>query len=109
VWSLIAVAAHRSLAVAAAYLGTYLVLRTAMAWLIGVHGMRQKGMWKKILLIPVWDAIAFGIWLASFARNSIRWRGIDYMLQKGMLVPVARQGSGGPPTLIQGIDGNPPA
>jgi ceramide glucosyltransferase len=109
VWSLIAVAAHRSLAVAAAYLGTYLVLRTAMAWLIGVHGMRQKGMWKKILLIPVWDAIAFGIWLASFARNSIRWRGIDYMLQKGMLVPVARQGSGGPPTLIQGIDRNPPA
>ena len=25
----------------------------------------------------MWDAVAFGIWLASFARRSIRWRGAD--------------------------------
>lgn len=108
IWSLLAVVAHPSLGVAAAYLGTYLLLRVAMAWLIGIHGMRQKGMWKKILLIPVWDAIAFGIWLASFTRNTIRWRGIDYMLQKGMLVPVSQKGNGGPHTLVHGIDENPP-
>ena len=39
-------------------------------------------------LIPVWDATAFLIWLVSFGRRTIRWRGIDYYIQKGMLVPV---------------------
>jgi ceramide glucosyltransferase len=109
VWSLIALAASPSVAIAAGYLGAYLLLRVAMAWLIGTHGMRQKGMWKKILLIPVWDAVAFGIWLASFTRNGIRWRGIDYRLKDGMLVAAAQKGGDGPHRLIHGIDQNPPA
>jgi len=61
-----------------------------MAWLIGIHGMKQKTVWRKIPLIPVWDAVAFGIWLASFTRNTIRWKSIDYLIQQGMLVPVAQ-------------------
>lgn len=109
VWSLAVVAAQPSLLTAGAYLGAYFLLRLAMAWLIGVHGMRQKGMWKKMVLIPVWDLVAFGIWLASFTRNTIRWRGIDYLLQKGMLVPVAQEGRNGPQALIHRIDENPPA
>ena len=109
VWSLIVVAAHPSLAVGAAYLGIYLLLRIIMAWLIGIHGMRQRGMWTKIILIPVWDAVAFGIWLASFTRNTIRWRGIDYRLQQGMLVPVAQKVPVGPSGLIHGVDPNPRA
>lgn len=85
-WSLIAVATHPTAAVAVAYLGGYAVARTAMTWLIGVRGMRQRGMWKKMPLIPVWDAMAFGIWLASFTRKTIRWRGIDYSLRDGKFV-----------------------
>jgi ceramide glucosyltransferase len=109
VWSLLVAAVYHSLPIAGAYLGIYLLLRVAMAWLIGIHGMRQKGMWKKILLIPMWDAVAFGIWLASFTRNTIRWRGVDYRLQNGMLVAVAQNGGDAPRTLIHGIDQNPPA
>ena len=37
--------------------------------------MRQKGLWPKMLLIPLWDLVAFMIWVASFGRNTIRWRG----------------------------------
>jgi ceramide glucosyltransferase len=37
-------------------------------------------------LIPVWDAVAFGIWLASFSRSTIRWRGVNYTIRNGMLV-----------------------
>jgi hypothetical protein len=40
-------------------------------------------------LIPVWDALAFSIWLASFARKSIRWRDGEYFIRDGRLVPVA--------------------
>jgi len=92
-WSLAAVAMHPPASVALGYLGGYLVLRIAMAWTIGVHGLRQ-GLWKQIPLIPVWDAVAFAIWLASFGRNSIRWRGADYHIRDGRLVPVESVRSG---------------
>lgn len=87
-WSLLAVAVDPRLSTAAAYWGTYLVLRVAMTWTIGAHGLKQRGLWKEMPLIPVWDAAAFGIWLVSFLRNSIRWRGADYYIQDGKLVPV---------------------
>jgi len=64
------------------------VLRSAMAITLGSWGLQQKSVWKKLLLIPCWDAMALTIWLASFARRSMRWRGADYYIRKGMLVPV---------------------
>ena len=38
-------------------------------------------------LIPLWDAMAFVIWLISFGRKSIRWRGVEYFIREGILVP----------------------
>jgi len=87
-WSLVAIAVHPTAAVALSYLGTYLLLRVAMTWLIGVRGLKETGTWRKMPLIPLWDATAFLIWLASFGRKTIRWRGIDYQIREGMLVPV---------------------
>jgi ceramide glucosyltransferase len=84
--SLLAIALRPTFPVAAGFLGAYAVLRIAMAGLIGVYVMKQKGIWRKIPLIPVWDAVAFGIWLASFTRTTIRWRGVDYTIRDGMLV-----------------------
>ena len=52
-------------------------------------GLKQRFPWKKTLLIPLWDAIASAIWLASFTRNTIRWRDHDYYIRDGELVPVA--------------------
>jgi ceramide glucosyltransferase len=87
-WSLLAIAIHPSAAVACAFLGTYLAFRIAMTWMVGVWGMKQSGVWKKMPLIPLWDAMAFAIWLASFARRTIRWRGVDYHIREGKLVSV---------------------
>jgi len=89
-WALLAIAVHPTLRVAAAYLGTYLALRIAMTWLIGVGAMKQKGLWAKMPLVPLWDAFAFFIWLVSFGRKTIRWRGIDYFLREGRLVAVSQ-------------------
>jgi len=58
-----------------------------MTLLIGGWGMKQTGLWKKLPLLPLWDALAFLIWLVSFGRKTIRWRGVDYRLLEGMLVP----------------------
>ena len=88
-WSVAAVALHPTLLAALLYLGGYLATRIAMTWLIGVWGMKQKGIWKKMMLVPLWDVWALLIWLLSFGRRSIRWRDIDYRIREGMLVPVA--------------------
>ena len=38
-------------------------------------------------LLPIWDALAFFIWLISFGRKSIRWRDQEYFIRDGQLVP----------------------
>ena len=87
-WALVAVATHPTASVATAYIGGYAVCRAAITWLIGVKTMKQKGVWEKMPLVPLWDALAFGIWLVSFTRRTIRWRGVDYLLRNGKLVVV---------------------
>ena len=85
-WSLLAVAVHPTAGVALGYLGGYAACRLLITWLIGVWGMKQHGVWKKMALIPLWDAMAFAIWLVSFGRRTIRWRGIDYAIKEGKFV-----------------------
>ena len=87
-WSLFAVAIQPTAAVAAAYLGGYLLFRSVLTLLVGSAGLKQAGVWAKLPLIPAWDAVATLIWLTSFTRNSIRWRGLDYRIVDGNLVPV---------------------
>ncbi len=93
-WALAAVAIHPSASVAIGYLGGYIGLRVVMTWIIGIHGLRESRLWKQMPLIPVWDAVSFAIWLTSFGRNSIRWRGADYYIRDGRLVPAASPRSG---------------
>jgi ceramide glucosyltransferase len=88
-WSVAAVAVHPSAAVALGYLASYVSLRVAMTWVIGAWGLKQRGLWRKMWMIGLWDAVAFVIWLASFSRNSIRWRDAEYRIRDGFLVPVA--------------------
>jgi len=88
-WCLIAIALHPRLIVAGAYLGTYIVLRSIMTWMIGAGILKQPFPWRQMLLIPLWDAAALGIWIASFSRKSVRWRGADYYIRNGQLIPVA--------------------
>ena len=87
-WSLAAVVIHPTAGVVLGYLGAYLGLRLTMTWLIGARGLRDQALWRKMWLIPVWDTMAFFMWLVSFARNSFRWRGGEYRLRDGQLTQV---------------------
>jgi ceramide glucosyltransferase len=88
-WSLAAIAIHPAAGVVLAYLGAYIGLRAAMTWLIGIHGLKQSKLWKQMILIPAWDAMAFLVWLVSFTRSTVRWRGGNYYIRNGRLVPQA--------------------
>jgi ceramide glucosyltransferase len=87
-WCALAVATEPTASVAATYFGGYFVFRSLLTLLIGSAGLKQRGVWGKLLLIPAWDAIATLIWLTSFTRRSIRWRGQNYRIVQGNLVPV---------------------
>jgi ceramide glucosyltransferase len=89
-WALAAVAVQPTLAVAGGYLGTYFVLRSAMTWLVGRWGLKHRVSWEKYALIPLWDAMATLIWLVSFTRSTIMWRGYKYFIRDGQLVPAVR-------------------
>jgi ceramide glucosyltransferase len=88
-WALAAVAVRPTLGVAVGYLATYVALRSAMTWLIGSWGLKHPVSWQKYALIPVWDAMATLIWLVSFTRATIMWRGYKYFIRDGQLVPAA--------------------
>jgi ceramide glucosyltransferase len=88
-WTLAAIAFHPTAAVMLVFFGVYLLLRLTMTTIIAGWGLGQPDSLKNSWLIPVWDAVACVIWLASFTRNSIRWRGADYFIREGQLVPVA--------------------
>jgi ceramide glucosyltransferase len=86
-WSLLAAAIAPTSTVAVAYLGSYFLVRSVLTLLVGSAGLKQSGVWTKLVLIPVWDAMATAIWLASFTRRSINWRGHDYLIVNGDLIP----------------------
>src|SRR5258708_3923452 len=85
-WTTLAVLVHPTLGVAVAYWGVYLAFRVATTRSIGVQGLKQAGLWKKMALIRLWEAMGFLIWMASFGRTSIRWRKVDYELRDGQFV-----------------------
>lgn len=87
-WTIVAMAIAPSAGVAVAYLVGYLLVRSLLTLLVGAKGLKQPGVWANLALVPVWDAMATCIWLASFTRRTIRWRGHDYRIVDGNLVPV---------------------
>jgi ceramide glucosyltransferase len=86
-WSMLAVLVEPTIPVVSVYLGGYFLTRSVLTLLVGSMGLRQRGVWKKLGLIPLWDALASLIWLISFTRKTIRWRGEDYLIRNGELVP----------------------
>ena len=92
-WAVLAALVAPAKWVAIAYLLSYLVLRLAMAWTVGVWGVGDDVLRRKVWLVPMRDAIYFAVWLASFASNRITWSGEEFTMEKGQMVPIAGPGA----------------
>lgn len=64
----------------------YLVLRGVSAWIIGVVGMRDGLLRRKMELLPLRDGFAFVVWVASFFPQRIHWRGQEFYVRDKRLV-----------------------
>jgi len=91
-WTILAALLAPAGWIAATYLAAYVVLRSAMAWTVGVWGVGDQVLRRNLWLVPVRDAIYFVVWLASFGSNRIRWGPIEYAVRNGRMVPIAGEG-----------------
>jgi ceramide glucosyltransferase len=86
-WSIAAALAAPAGPISVAYLAGYLALRTASAWAVGVRGLDDQVLRRKLWLLPVRDTFGFAVWLASFFRRRIVWRGSAFTIRNQRLVP----------------------
>ena len=88
-WTVLAILFVPAAWIAGIYLVAYLALRFAMAWTVGVWGVRDEVLRRNLWLVPIRDATYFVVWLASFGSNRIRWGSVEYAIQEGRMVPIA--------------------
>jgi ceramide glucosyltransferase len=86
-WALLAAAIAPSAWISIAYLAGYVVLRGTMAWTVGVWGVGDPLLRRKMWMVPIRDAFAFVVWLTSFFKRRVIWRGSYYYIRENRLVP----------------------
>ena len=87
-WAVAAALVAPTPSIAAAYVTAYLILRLAMAWVVGVRAVADETVRTKLWLIPFRDAIHFVVWLASFTSNKISWGGEQFTMREGRMTPL---------------------
>ena len=80
-WAILAAVVAPSMPIAAGYLIAYLILRLAMAWTVGIWGVGDEILRRKLWLVPFRDAIYFFVWIASFASKKIKWSGQEFTMK----------------------------
>ena len=89
-WAVLAALISPAAWISAAYLAAYLVLRLVVAWVVGVWGIRDEVLPRKMWLLPVRDAIHFVVWLAGFTSNRVVWSGVEYAVVDGKMEAIAQ-------------------
>jgi ceramide glucosyltransferase len=88
-WAVAATAVIPSIAVAASCFCAYFTLRLLMAWSVARWALGDERAIRKWWLLPIRDAIGFVVWLTGLFLNRIHWRGREFVVHDGRLIPVA--------------------
>ena len=87
-WAAVAALMSSSWTAAAVWISAYLITRWLSGYVIGVWGLRDPVVRRRLWLLPLHDLFWFFLWLASFAINRIEWRGLVFTLKNGRMIPV---------------------
>jgi ceramide glucosyltransferase len=77
----------------AIFLGAYALLRADVALSVGARGLRDKLVRLKPWMLPLRDAFALIVWVASFFPQRIHWRDQQFYVRDKRLVPIAPRSS----------------
>ena len=89
-WALIGAFLATSEWMAFAFIAAYVLLSSAIVGTVGIWGMQDNSLLRKLPRVPLRDAFAFFVWLASFFPQRIHWRGRKFYVRNKRLVPVNR-------------------
>lgn len=86
-WALAALLLSRFAPWAWGLLGVTVLMRWGMALVVGVGVLGDRQLGSGFWLIPLRDFLSLLVWFGSYAGRRIRWRGDDFILEKGKLRP----------------------
>jgi ceramide glucosyltransferase len=66
-----------------------MLLRLAMALMVGKRVMHDPQIPGDLWLLPLRDILALVIWVCAYAGHTITWRGNHFMLEDGKLRPLS--------------------
>ena len=66
------------------------IARTSTAFSVGWLTLRDRFLFRDLWLLPVRDVLALATWIWSYAGNSISWRGEQFQLKKGRMLPTSK-------------------
>jgi ceramide glucosyltransferase len=84
-WGLLAAVLSRGAFWAFSAAAVTLLLRLAVAVVVGWNVLKDRQIFKHLWLIPVRDLVAVAIWIVSLAGHEVIWRGERFLLQNGKL------------------------
>jgi ceramide glucosyltransferase len=87
-WSILGIVLAHSWLGAFVFTGGYSLLRYEVALSAGARGMRDPLVRQKLQMLPLRDAFAFVVWLASFFPQRIHWRDKEFHVREKRLVPI---------------------
>jgi ceramide glucosyltransferase len=88
-WAIAAALIAPTRGIAASYLLAYLGLRLAVACFVGVSVVGDEVLRRRLWLVPLWDALHFVVWAASFASNHVVWGNVEYVIDRGRMKPAS--------------------
>ena len=68
-----------------ALLSLTLLARVALALAVGVGVLGDRQVLRDLWLLPLRDVVALGVWIWSFAGNTVAWRGQRFSLKDGKM------------------------
>lgn len=71
-----------------AVLGAVVLLRIAIALVVGSAVLKDRQVLSQLWLLPLRDLIAVGVWIASFVGHTVTWRGDRFELKDGRLIRI---------------------
>lgn len=88
IWAVLTLLASRGAGWAWGLFGVAILFRLFVAWTVGVRLLRDHQVMRFMPLLPLRDLVAVAVWVASFASNTVTWRGDRFQLKDGKLARI---------------------